>query len=257
MAKPVIGMQLHSVRNIAEIDLLDTLEKVADLGYEAVEFSGYYHTPAEQLKTKLDELGFKLVSSHIPLSYDKPVKMEKDLNREIAYAQKLGLNYLIVPWSPLPAKPDIHDVKLLADLFLARGQQVKAAGGQLRFGYHNHEFDFKQVEGRSVLDHLAELVPQELLVFELDLGWIYLAGGNPAAELRKLAGRVPLLHFKDFTTGRMDAEVGEGKVPFDEVLDIAEECGVEAFFVEQEQYSSDSLESARISMDFFRRSGFG
>ncbi|NBD28315.1 sugar phosphate isomerase/epimerase family protein [Paenibacillus glycinis] len=254
MAKPVVGLQLYTLRDQTEKDFLGTIRKVAEMGYTAVEFAGYYNTPASELKAVLDELKLEAPSAHVGLNFGEPELISADLEKQIAYAKELGLKYIVTPWAPLPENPTIDDVNKLAGILEAAGKQVTEAG--LKYGYHNHDFEFKKVDGKPVLDWLLEKVPAEYLIAEFDLGWVHMGGQKPAEYVTRYAGRVPLAHFKDFGQGRSDTEVGAGVVDLKGVMAIAEQAGIEYFIVEQEEFENSSLESAKISLDFFRQNGY-
>jgi sugar phosphate isomerase/epimerase len=254
MSNPKVGIQLYTLRDEAEKDFLGTIRKVAAMGYEAVEFAGYYNTSPEEVKALLDELQLEAPSAHVGLNFAEPEKLADDLQIQIDYAKAIGLEYIVVPWSPMPDEPTEADVRHWAGILEQAGRQVTAAG--LKFGYHNHAFEFKLVNGKPLIDHLLELVPAEYLIAEFDLGWVHYAGFTPAEYVKKYAGRVPLAHFKDFSTGRNDTEVGKGSVDLKSVLAISEECGIRYFIVEQETFASSSLESAEICLEFFREHGF-
>lgn len=253
MSNPVVGIQMYSLRDLTESDFLGTLKKVADIGYKAVEFAGFFNTPAKELKAYLSDLGLSAPSAHISLNFTNPDKLYSDLAVQLEYAQELGLTYIVTPWAPLPELPTMDDVRNLADIFNKASEQAAKAG--LKYGYHNHDFEFKLVEGKPAIDHLLELVPAEQMMMEFDLGWVHVAGHSPADYLSKYAGRVQLAHYKDFTDGRKDTEIGNGLVGYAGLLDVTRASGVEYIFVEQEQYESTSIESAQISFEFFKQKG--
>ncbi|WP_256256685.1 sugar phosphate isomerase/epimerase [Paenibacillus sp. BC26] len=254
LAKPVVGLQLYTLRDQTEKDFIGTIRKVAEMGYKAVEFAGYFNTPAKELKALLDELNLQAPSAHVGLNFGEPEKIEADLAKQIEYAKEIGLQYIVTPWAPLPENPTAEDVNKLADILAAAGKQVSEAG--LIYGYHNHDFEFKLVDGKPVIDLLLEKVPAEYLIAEFDFGWVHMGGQNPVDYANRYAGRLPLAHFKDFGQGRSDTEVGKGIVNLKGVLDVAEQSGIQYIFVEQEQFVSSSLESAKISLDFFRENGY-
>ncbi|WP_040951965.1 sugar phosphate isomerase/epimerase family protein [Gorillibacterium massiliense] len=254
MAKPIVGLQLYTLRDQTEKDFIGTIRKVADMGYKAVEFAGYYGVPAKELKSLLDELGLEAPSAHIGLNWEEPDKLESDLAAQIEYAKEVGLSYIVTPWAPLPEVPTMEDVRKLAATLEKAGKMVTAAG--LGYGYHNHDFEFKFVEGKTIMDHLLEIVPAELLVAEFDLGWVHMGGQVPVDYVTRYAGRVPPAHFKDFGVGTRDTEVGRGVVDLKSVLGVAEQSGIKYFIVEQEEFTSSSLESAKLCLDFFRENGF-
>lgn len=254
LTKPVIGLQLYTLRELTQTDFLGTIRKVADIGYKAVEFAGYFNTPAKELRDLLDGLGLEAPSAHIGLNFQEPDKLESDLAAQIEYAKELGLSYIVTPYAPLPETPEMEDVRKLAAILEKAGRQVTAAG--LTYGYHNHDFEFKFVEGKTVMDHLLELVPAELLIAEFDLGWVHMGGQTPVDYINRYAGRVPLAHFKDFGQGTRDTEIGRGVVDLKSVLPVAESAGIRYFIVEQEEFSRPPLESAALSLQFFRDNGF-
>lgn len=253
MAKGQVGIQLYTLRDETAKDFLGTLKKVADIGYKVVEFAGYFETPAKQLKQVLNDNGLTSASAHVGLNFHEPDKLLSDLAKQVEYAQELGLRYVVCPGAPFPERPELADIQRLADQLGQAGKLVSEAG--LKFGYHNHDFEFRLIDGKPAIDHLFELVPAEFLIAEFDLGWIQVAGYNPVEYVQRYAGRVPLAHFKDFGEGRQDTEVGKGSVDFDGVLKIADEAGIEYYIVEQEQFPVSSLESAKICLDFFKERG--
>lgn len=253
MTKPIVGLQMYSLRDMTENDFPGTLRKVAELGYQAVEFAGYFGMAAGELKALLDELNLKAPSAHIGLTFDDPDNLSANLAKEIEYAKELGLEYIITPWAPLPEEPTLADIRELAAILEAAGRQVTAAG--LKYGYHNHAFEFKLVEGKTVMDHLLELVPAEYLAAEFDLGWVHVGGQVPADYVKRYAGRIPLAHFKDFGPNASDAEVGKGEVDLKSALDAAQEAGVRYYIVEQEGFADSSIKSVERCLDFFRNNG--
>lgn len=251
MAKPVVGIQLYSLRDQTEKDFIGTLEKVVEMGFKAVEFSGFFEITSRELKKKLKEFDLKSVSAHVSLNFPVIKKLESDLAKQIEYAQSIGLQYIIAPWIPLPEEPTLIDIKYLSGVLTKCGQQVKDAG--MQFGYHNHDFEFKLLDGKPVIDHLLERVPPELMTMEFDFGWMYLAGHNPAYYLNKYKDRVKMVHFKDFAKGRKDIEVGKGDVGYESLYNDVCEVDVDYIFVEQEAFSVSSLESAQANYHFFKK----
>jgi sugar phosphate isomerase/epimerase len=254
MAKPQVGLQLYTLRDQTEKDFLGTIRKVADMGYDYVEFAGYFNTSAADLKKVMEETGIKAVSAHISLSFNEPDKIESDLAKQIDYAKHIGLKYIITPWAPLPETPVMADVESLAATLEKAARQVQEAG--LVYGYHNHDFEFKLVDDKPLIDILLEKIPAELMIIEFDLGWVHMGGQSPAKYVKKYAGRAPVVHLKDFGDGRRDTEVGSGVVDYESVFAVAEDAGIQYFIVEQEEFASSSLESAKLSLDYLRSRGF-
>ncbi|KGE19589.1 sugar phosphate isomerase/epimerase family protein [Paenibacillus wynnii] len=246
-----VGIQMYTLRDQTEQDFLGTLRKVADIGYEAVEFAGYFGVTAKELRETLDDLGLAAPSAHVGLDFSSLDNMQTALSREIEYAQELGLQYIITPGSPVPANPSLEDVISLIPFFEKASEMVRAAG--MKYGYHNHDFEFKKVNGQAIIDLWLEKIPAEHMIAEFDLGWVYVGGANPVDYVSRYAGRVPLVHIKDFDIAHNETDLGMGQVDFSRIFDIADQAGILYYIVEQETYASSSLESAKQSLDYFRK----
>lgn len=255
MAKPLVGIQLYTLRDQTEIDFLGTIRKVAEMGYEAIEFAGFFNAKAEDVVKVIQDTGLKAPSAHVSLQWSESEDdMWNDFAKQLEFAKKIGLQYIVTPWSPMPENPSMEDVDRLVNVLKRASEMTRAAG--MRHGYHNHDFELKLVDGVPLIDRVLEQLTPEELIAEFDLGWVHMGGGKPVEYVTRYAGRVPLAHFKDFSKNRMDTEVGAGNVNFQPVLAVAEEVGIEYFIVEQEQFQQSSLESAKISLDYFRSKGY-
>jgi sugar phosphate isomerase/epimerase len=253
VTKAKVGIQLYTLRDETKHDFLGTIRKVADMGYQAVEFAGFFGVPASELRQFLKDCGLAAPSAHIGLDFTDLSKMQSGLAEQIEYAQELGLEYIITPHSPFSEIPTEEELEARI-LFMEKAARMVTSAG-LKYGYHNHAFEFKLVNGETIMDHFLNRIPADLLVAEFDLGWVHKGGQRPVDYVKKYTGRVPLVHIKDFGDGRDDTEVGNGVVDFGSVFAIAEEAGIEYYIVEQEQFSSSPLESARISLDYFKEKG--
>jgi sugar phosphate isomerase/epimerase len=129
---------------------------------------------------------------------------------------------------------EADQVRQLATLFNSYGAICRDAG--LRFAYHNHNFEFMPLDGGTMFDILVQDTDPALVGFELDVYWTQYAGVDPVATIKRLAGRVPLLHAKDMSEGepRTDAPVGEGILPWGDIISASEAAGVEYYIVEQD-----------------------
>ncbi|MDG0809440.1 sugar phosphate isomerase/epimerase family protein [Cohnella rhizosphaerae] len=255
MSKPQVGIQLYSVRDRSEKDFLGTIREIAEIGYKNVELAGTYGVSAADLKKALADAGLNVNSAHVGLNVQDPDKFESDLNEKVAYYKELGVKRFVVPHYPLADNPSVDDVNKFADTLKRASAIVRAAG--LEFGYHNHAFEFKPAQdGKLVIDHLMEQLSPEELIAEFDLGWVKVAGQDPAAFIEKYADRLPLVHAKDFKEDGSDAGIGHGMVDWDSALAAAEKAGVEYVIIEQEQYEVSSIESAKQNFAFFKDRGW-
>lgn len=253
MAKAKVGIQLYTLRDETKNDFLGTIRKVADMGYQAVEFAGFFGVPAKELRKFVEDCGLLAPSAHIGIDFTDLSHMESELSEQIEYALELGLEYVITPYSPFSPVPTEEELNQRI-LFLKKASELVTAAG-LKYGYHNHDFEFKLVNGETIMDQFLAALPPERMAAQFDLGWVHKGGQRPVDYVKKYAGRVPLVHIKDFGDGRDDTEVGNGVVDFKSVFAIAEEAGIEYYIVEQEKFVSSPLESAKISLDYFKANG--
>jgi sugar phosphate isomerase/epimerase len=253
MSKPQVGIQLYSVRDRSANDFLGTIREIGEIGYRNVELAGYYGHSAKEVRQALEAAGLNAPSAHVGLTVNDAAIWD-NLKQQVEYSLELGLKRFIVPAYPLAESPTLDDVYKMADTLEQAARIVTEAG--LAFGYHNHAFEFKSVEGKLVIDHILERVPAELLFAEFDLGWVKVGGQDPAAYVRKYAGRVPVVHAKDFKEDGTDTEIGKGTVDWDSALAACESTGVEYVIIEQERYDVSSLESAKLNFAWFKERGW-
>ena len=236
-----IALQLYTVRDAAKKDLDATLAQLAEIGYRHVELAGTYGLDPAELKAKLDANGLTPIAAHHPW-------VTGDLNEAFQTAKTLGYKYVIQPFWPADDRTAAGYRRVLDKL-----ADVKGRAGVV-FGYHNHDFEFETLDnGRTAF---ATLFEDTDLTCEMDTAWVAVAGLDPVAEMRKLGGRLPLVHVKDCSDfgQRTLCELGRGKVPVREVVAAAPEVGAEYLVVEQDNnwVDGDPIKSARVSYEAIR-----
>ncbi len=260
-----IAVQVYSVRDEATNDLRGTLTKIKEMGYDGVEFAGLYGYAPADVRALCDELGLVPISAHVPLA-----ELKADPKGTIAAYVTIGCRYIAVPYLPEDLRPGtdawpdtVEDIKRIA-------AEAKAQGITLL--YHNHDFEFVKLDGEYALDLLYAAIPD--LETELDTCWVKVAGEDPAAYIRKYAGRAPIVHLKDFVGQKTESmyeliginkkaeqttafdfrPVGSGVQNFPEILDAARDAGSEWVVVEQDRASMGKtpLESIEMSINYLR-----
>ena len=185
-----IALQLYSVREDMEKDFAGTIRKVKALGYDGVEFAGLFGHTAQEIKALCAEVGVTPVSAHVPF-----VDMMSDPDLLKVYAE-IGCKFVVIPYLTeeyRPGQPKFGEVIEGAKML---GKKAKELGMQLC--YHNHDFEFVKIDGEYALDVLYREVPADLLETEIDTCWVNVGGEDPAAYVRKYAGRARIVHLKDF-----------------------------------------------------------
>ncbi len=238
-----IALQLWTVRRPAAEDLAGTLRAVAAAGYRAVEVAGLADTSRSALAEQLADAGLTTAAVHTGID-----RLRADADAVGDELDELGCRRAVVPWLPEPDRGSIEDVRRFAgELGEVAG---RLAGRGIRVGYHNHSFEFQPLDDTTTWDALIAALPPEV-EFELDVHWVAVAGRDPVAEIRALAGRVRLLHLKDLVAGSppRDAPAGEGSLPFPSIVEAARGAGVEWYIVEQDE-PRDPLEDSRRALTY-------
>lgn len=244
MSAGQVALQLYTVRDETQRDFAATLQKVAEIGYDGVEFAGYGGLPAPAMQKLLDQTGLQAVSTHVSL-YDLT---DERLDSSLAYCRTIGCPTLVVPWIP-PEWAAFDNLQTLATRLDEIGQRCLDAG--ITFAYHNHEFEFTNINGRIWLDYLLAATDPALLKIELDVYWAAHSNQNPLFLLQKLGKRAALIHVKDMTAEGTMTEVGQGNLNIRDIIDFARKQGIWSI-VEHDEPTLPSLQSAQISLAYLR-----
>lgn len=247
-----VAAQLYTVRDHTQNlpDFVATLKKLRAIGYRAVQVSAVGPIPDEAIARACRDEGMAVCATHEPgdVILNAPLKVVERLEtldcRHTAYPMPGG-----VPLNSL------DDVLGLATRLNAAGRVLHENGKTL--SYHNHNMEFRRYGGRLMLDVLFERTDPRYLQAEPDTYWIQYGGDDPVHWCRRLKGRLPLLHMKDYATGADNkpdfAEVGYGNLHWRRIVDAADASGCEWFIVEQDTCPGDPFDSLRKSYEFIRR----
>lgn len=254
MSKPVLGAQLYTVREFTKTasDLAETLKKVADIGYTAIQISGIGPIDQEEVAKMVEDTGLTVAATHIGWN-----QLLEDVDAVIE--QHKLWNCVHVAIGGLPGEYySVDGIKKLLDELPPIAEKLSEEG--MDFSYHNHNHELIRYGEKTWLAMLYEQAAPEHLKAELDTYWIQAGGGDPAAWVRKCAGREPLLHLKDMAMapGRKQrfAEIGEGNLNWKAILEAASKGGVEWYLIEQDScYDRDPFESLAISYNNLKEMG--
>jgi sugar phosphate isomerase/epimerase len=260
-ARP-IGLQLYTLRDRMKEDFEGTLQQVAAMGYDEVEFAGYFDHAPEQVRALLDRLGLSAPSAHVGLE-----QLREDLDGQIAKAKTVGHRFLTIP-----ALREGFRGKIAPEQWAEYAAEFNEIGKALRkadlqLAYHNHHFEFVSAgSDRTGFDVLVEETDPALVSFELDLMWVLVAGRDPVRLIERYPGRFVMWHVKDLegiAQAQADAQpgagmkgirpvfrriraVGEGDIDFARIFERAEESGLRHFFVEHDA-PEDPRANVRVS----------
>lgn len=237
-----IGVQLYTLRALMAQDVPGVLRAVAAIGYEEVEFAGYFNAAPRDVKRALADAGLAAPASHVGAlaARDTPGPL-------IEAAAEVGHETLIVAWLPPEERQSMDQWRAWADVLNGFAAQCREAG--LKFAYHNHDFEFAPIDGAKPFDMLLQRCDPALVDFELDLYWTALAGEDPRAILAAAPARFPLCHVKDMDGARRMADVGAGEMDF---AGIFAAHRFAHYFVEHDQ-AADPIASITASYAAMRR----
>jgi len=242
MRKDQISLQLYTVREHTANDMPGTLRRLAEIGYNAVEPAGFGGLAPQELRRVMDDLGLRASGAHVPLD-----AWESDPASVIADMHAIGSAHVVVPIAPPERRGDADEISRLAEAFNRWGELCRAES--ITFSYHNHDFEFAPLGETTMWDVLVRETDPDLVHLELDLYWIEYGGSDPETVLRDVGDRVSLVHLKDMSPDdtRSDLPIGEGVMPWRDLLKTADERGVEWFIAEQDN-PRDAMEDSRTSL---------
>ena len=243
-----IGVQLYSVRQAAEKDLAGVLKGIAEMGYQGVEFAGYYGWSAKDIRKQLDDNRLVCCGTHAQW----PTVQADQFESTVEFNKTIGNKYLIVPSLPRQQTANLEALEKTAAFFTEMAKKAQAVG--MVAGYHAHGGDFEKVEGTTPWEVIFDGTPKEFAM-QLDVGNAIGGGGDPYAILDRYPGRSKTIHLKEHG-GKQGAVVGEGDVVWQRIFKLCETTGgTEWYIVEQESYAAAPLESIRQCLVNLRKMG--
>ena len=245
-----VGLELYSVRDALQKDLMGTVEGVAKMGYQCVEFFGSYYrwTPddAKQVRAKLDALGIRCYSTHNGMQSFTPA----GIAQAIELNKILGARYIVLAH---PGRVSgLDDWKRVAESLNTANHTLQEQG--LFAGYHNHDLEWKPVDGQKPMELLAATLDKSIML-QLDVGTCLATGSNPVAWINQNPGRIRSMHVKDWSPERgYKVLTGEGTAPWKDIFAAAESTGaIEYYLIEQEGSDYPEMETAQRCLAAFRK----
>jgi sugar phosphate isomerase/epimerase len=198
--------------------------------------------------------------------------LQSHAQERIDYAKAVGIQHLVcsfpstadarsIPIGSLAAGMTLDDWKWNAEQLNRFGELAHKAG--VRFGYHNHNIEFRSYDGVVAMDELIRITDPKLVTIELDVAWVATAGVDPVKYLKKHADRISLLHVKDVRKDAQETielkaqttEVGSGKIDWKAFFAAAKPGQIKHYFVEQENFERSPLEAIKLSFDYLNKLG--
>jgi sugar phosphate isomerase/epimerase len=239
-----IGLQVYSVRNEAEKDLAGVLAQVAEMGYEGVEFAGYYKWPAEKIRKVLDQHNLKCCGTHTGLNEMRGERFAKT----VEFNKIIGNRNLIAPSGMRTGSQEavIQFAKQMSEL------AAKAKEQGMRVGYHNHAGEFDAKGGFIPWEVFAKNSSQDVIL-QVDIGHIARAGADPAKYMAMFPGRLTTVHVKDFRKGQPDPMVGEGDVDWPAMFKICEGAGGTEWYIIEDEATVGPMQRIKTDIQNLRK----
>ena len=244
-----VGLELYSVRNALAKDLMGTVQAVAKVGYQCVEFYAPYYawTPdyAKLVRQQLDGLGVTCHSTH----NDSRTFTPDGLGKAIELNHILGARYIVMAH---PGRVSGVDGWKRVVEMLNRSNATMAAQ-DLHAGYHNHDLGWKPVDGQKPIEMIASGTDKSIML-QLDVGTCLETGNDPVAWIEKNPGRIRSMHVKDWSPEKgYQVLFGEGIAPWKKIFAAAESTGgIEYYLIEQEGSRYPELETADRCLKAYR-----
>ena len=244
--KKVIAAQLYTVREFLKTpqDIGESLAKIKKIGYDAVQVSGMGPIDPMQLKDIVDALGLKICATHTPVE-----RLTDDIKGVAEEHRLWGCDYVGIGSMPKEYRTSREGFSTFAKKFSKIAKEFADRG--LRFVYHNHKFEFQKFDGITGMEILMNESDPETFQFEIDTYWVQAGGADPAKWIKKVKGRMEIVHLKDMAIiddNQAFAEVGEGNLDWDAILKACTEAGVKWYAVEQDKCRCDPFDSLAVSL---------
>lgn len=225
--KPMpIGVQLYSVRAIAAKDLAGSLTAIKKIGFDGVEFSGFYGHDAKTLRGLLNDHGLRCAGAHV----DQATLMGDELQKTIEFVRTLDTSFIVCPFWPKENMGSIEGYERTAGIFTEVAAKLKAH--TMHLGYHTRGKDFAPMNGTTLWDSLYSKAPD--LFMQIDVPTTYRSGGDPIAVMKKYPGRTLTIHLHEWGEPR-GTLIGDGKVDWPGLFAACETVGGTQWYIVEEE----------------------
>lgn len=261
-AKKQIGLQLYSLVADMSKNRDATLRAVAEIGYTEIETFGYregrfFGKTASEFKKEIADLGMIMTSSHTGFTvyHEDSDKAWDAVKKNMEDTKTTGSKWITQAGYPGGKYTQLDEVKRLADTFNRIGELAQTFG--LKFAYHNHNEEFRPIQGKIPYQEYLERTDKNLVSFQMDIGHVANVMGDYIGFLLKYPGRFGSIHLRDTDVSTKHAtEFGNGDVRFKEVFDLFAHAGVENYYVEQEEYDYEPIVSVRKCYEFLDKASY-
>lgn len=234
------GLQLYSVRDIADKDMDTALREVAAMGYSSVEFAGFMGHSAEEIKAMLDKYGITAIGSHTSID----LLNDENYDATTAFNKAIGNKNIAIPSAKLGTKKGIDTFVETVNSLIPRLEEQG-----MKLHYHNHDFEFEKNEDGIIPEY--EIINRTAINLEVDTYWVFNAGVDAIEFINEHKDRISLIHLKDGIKGGTGRSLGLGDAKAAQVRKAAIELGFD-MIVESETLDPTGLQEVERCINFLK-----
>ncbi len=242
------ALELYSIKELMEKDVLKALKDTAEAGYDGVEFAGFFDMPAEQIKDNLDELNLEVCGSHTGWNL-----LTENIDEVFKYNKIIKNKNIVLPFIGEEFRKNADDWKAAAKRFTEIGKKCFDNG--FEFAYHNHTFEFEKFDGISGYQIMVENMDTRYVKLQPDIGWVYFVGEDIDKFIKDYSQYVLNIHVKQFKqAGSHEAtEVHKGLLKYPPIIKAFIDLKIEWFIIEQEGFEIPILESIKQNCEELKK----
>ena len=248
-----LGLQIFTLRDAMkdEASVAESFKRMKALGYDEGHTAGWYGLTVKRYAELAKEAGIAICGTHCGFA-----DLIADPDKAMEEHDLLGTKNIGIGGMPGEARTDLNALKKFVEDSNKFAEKVNKYG--FKFTYHHHSFEFSKIDGVRMMDVLVDGFDPKTVSFVLDTYWLQHGGVNVTGWMKKLAGRVDILHLKDMAISLEGGahpyitEIGNGNINYDEVIACAEEIGVKHYIVEQDTCPGDPFESVAKSAEYIK-----
>ncbi len=246
-----IAAQLFTLRDFAKTakDLENTMKKLKDIGYNAVQVSAIGPIPYKEVKQIADSLDITICATHSPFE-----RLKDDLTNLIDEHKTWNCGYIGLGAMPPEFRVSYEKMVEFVNIVNPIAKEIAQSG--LKFVYHNHNFEFEKFGVKNFFEIVEDHTDPKVFGLLVDTFWLQAGGASPAAFIGKYADRIEVVHLKDmqiFNNEMTMAEVGEGNMDWPPIIKACEDINVKWYAVEQDICYRDPFESLKISLENIKK----
>jgi sugar phosphate isomerase/epimerase len=241
------GVNISSIRGYKPDEVLSIVEKLANIGYQGIEFVGCNFVPPGELRKVLDCNGIVSCGGHV--AYESLVG---EPDAVLDYHLEIGSPYLVCPGLPEGMRNE-EGVQQAAEALYKTGKKCKQSGIHLM--YQHHDWELKEHDGRNALDIMVKMLPQDFFSLQMETFWLYACMDDPVRFFAKYKNHCKSIHIGDKKNRETleYTELGRGIADIESIVKTCEEFNVEWYVVQQEHYGQNMFISLEENCGYLKR----